>query len=350
MSKLANHNLSVADVRHAKVGWETTLLMDPEIERFKTEIDLRQFAASMGYSFDPQASWSGSAVMRTGPLSHGGDKVIIKREADGHYVYFSVRDDADNGTIIDFLQRRQRMSLGEVRKTLRPWIGKLESRPPMPLTNLPQLTHSGCDRLIVEKEWAQAGPYTSSSFLEEVRRIPRNLLVGQRFVSRLRIDSRLNVLFPHEDDNGELCGFEKKNRGFTGFSAGGEKGLWSSNDLESDRRLVFAESGIDALSYAVLFPDPSARYRSFGGGLSPKQPTIIQNHISAMMPGSEIIAATDADHAGQALARLIEALVADVKGYCFRQHSPTEGIDDWNDGLRRASLFPAAPFSYGPFR
>ena len=35
------------------------------------------------------------------------DKVIIKRGMDGHYVYFSVRDDRDNGSIIDFVQFRQ---------------------------------------------------------------------------------------------------------------------------------------------------------------------------------------------------------------------------------------------------
>jgi hypothetical protein len=30
------------------------------------------------------------------PATH--DKIIIKRDTDGHYVYFSVRDDRDNGS------------------------------------------------------------------------------------------------------------------------------------------------------------------------------------------------------------------------------------------------------------
>lgn len=54
----------------------------------------------------------------------GADKIIIKRNTNGHYVYFSCRVDDDNGTIIDFLQYRQRLSLGAVRKALRPWIGR----------------------------------------------------------------------------------------------------------------------------------------------------------------------------------------------------------------------------------
>ena len=40
-----------------------------------------------------------------------GDKIVVNRGADGHYVYFSVRDDDDNGSIIDFVQRRDRISL-----------------------------------------------------------------------------------------------------------------------------------------------------------------------------------------------------------------------------------------------
>lgn len=86
--------------------------MDHELEEFKG-IDLRAYAASLGYTLDRQESWRGSAVMR----NDADDKIIIKRENDGHYVYFNVRDDADNGTIIDFVLRRKCRSLGGVRKT-----------------------------------------------------------------------------------------------------------------------------------------------------------------------------------------------------------------------------------------
>ena len=95
-------------------------MFDPELESFKTSIDLRAYAASEGYTLDRKESWRGSAVMRHA----NGDKVIIKRDADGHYVYFSVRDDRDHGTVIDFAQNRLRLSLGELRKTLRPWGGR----------------------------------------------------------------------------------------------------------------------------------------------------------------------------------------------------------------------------------
>jgi hypothetical protein len=131
---------------------------------------------------------------------------------------------------------------------------------------------------------------------------------------------------------GQLCGFEKKNRGFTGFAAGGEKGLGVSNDVAADKRIVFAESFIDALSYACLFPCAYTRYRSFGGGLSPRQPELIRAHIAALPAGAEVIAATDADAAGESFAAVIGGL---SEGYRFRAHRP--GAGDWNDVLRKNS-------------
>ena len=105
--------------------------MDSELEAFKSNIDLRQYAAAQGYQLDRKESWHGSAVMR----SPAGDKIIIKRGTDGHYVYFSVRDDQDNGSIVDFVQNRVRVSLSAVRKELRPWIGV----PPVPVPSFPAL-------------------------------------------------------------------------------------------------------------------------------------------------------------------------------------------------------------------
>jgi hypothetical protein len=52
-----------------------------------------------------------------------GDKVIIKRDADRHFILFSVHRDGNSGSIIDFIQHRRRLSLGIVRKELRTWSG-----------------------------------------------------------------------------------------------------------------------------------------------------------------------------------------------------------------------------------
>jgi hypothetical protein len=217
---------------------------DSELEAFKREIDLRQFAVSLGYEIDRRESWRGSTVLR-----RGAEKIVVKRNGNGHYVFFSVRDDRDNGTVIDFLQGRQNLSLGAVRQILRPWIGR-----PAIFSQFSKLEPAGADRMRVEGAYRRMAHAQRFPYLEHERCVPAAVLLSPRFAGRMRIDCLGNTVFPHFDASG-LCGYEIKNCGFTGFAAGGQKGLWFSHTHPADRRLVLTESAIDALSYAALFPD-----------------------------------------------------------------------------------------------
>ncbi len=217
-----------------KVFW--MINQDGELEAFKREIDLRQFAVSLGYEIDRRESWRGSTVLR-----RGTDKIVVKRSGNGHYVFFSVRDDGDNGTVIDFLQRRQNLSLGAVRQILRPWLGRPAPSPPFP-----ELEPTSPDRMRVEGAYRRMVNAQRFPYLEDARCVPAAVLLSPRFAGRMRIDSLCNTMFPQFDAAG-LCGYEIKNRGFTGFAARGQKGLWFSHARPDDRRLVLAESAIDAL-------------------------------------------------------------------------------------------------------
>lgn len=312
-------------------------MFDPELESFKTGIDLRAYAASQGFQLDARASWRGTSVMRH-PATD--DKVIIKRDPDGHYVYFSVRDDRDNGSIIDFVQFRQRLSLGAVRKELRPWVGAL----PVSAPAFPALHKTEKNRLKVEAAYARMQDASSGhAYLERERAIPPALLALDRFAGRIRIDQRGNAVFPHFDSEG-LSGYELKNKGFTGFASGGSKALWLSNELPDDKRLVLAESGIDALSYAVLFPDDHARYGSIGGKTNPQQPELVRATVARMPASSEIVAAMDSDEAGAELTEVVRRAV-ELSGrhdLRFTVHQP-ERHKDWNDQLRARPL-PLLPY------
>src|SRR5260370_1104680 len=123
---------------------------------------------------------------------------------------------------------------------------------------------SAKDRVQVEAEYQRMGDAIPHAYLEPGRRVPMTPPGVERLVGRIRTDERGNAVFPHFDAQG-LCGYELKNWHYTGFAKGGEKGLWSSNTQPDDNRLVFAESAIDALSYAALHPDEGARYASIGG-------------------------------------------------------------------------------------
>ena len=283
-------------------------MADAELEGFKTDIDLREFAASVGFELSVRDSWRGSAVM----TRCEADKIIITRSSDGHYVYFSVKE-SHSGSVIDLAQRYVNRNFGEVRKALRRWKGGSEV--PAPPIRWPVLEKTNRDFERVEREWHAADAYVSHGWLEHTRGIPATLLHAPRFESCLKIDARGNVLFAHMNVGQRLCGYERKNDGFTGFAAGGEKGLACSRDFAGDARLVLAESFIDMLSYAALFPEPLARYRSFAGGLNGKQPELIRAHILDLPRGSEIVAATDGDDAGIRFAETIQAL---SDGYSVR--------------------------------
>jgi hypothetical protein len=317
---------------------------DQELDEFKTAIDLRAYAASIGYALDRRESWRGSAVMRK-----DGDKIVIKRDGDGHYVYFSVRDDRDHGTIIDFIQFRKRASLGEVRKDLRSWLGRPES----PLPAFAPLEKTVKDRLRVETEYRRMQEARRHPYLERERRIPADLLGSWRFAGRIRIDARRNAVFAHFDEGG-LCGYELKNRNFTGFAKGGEKGLWTSNRREDDHRLVFAETAIDGLSHAALRPDERARYASIGGQLNPKQPGLIRDEILSMPACSQIVSAMDNDPAGHSLSKLIASAVetSGRSDLAFIEDLPEAEGSDWNDVLKErmppARFSPRSEFSPRP--
>jgi hypothetical protein len=305
--------------------------MDQELDKFKSDIDLRAYAAEHGYQLDRKESWRGSAVMRNA----NGDKIIIKRGGDGHYLYFSVHRGDDNGSIIDFVQQRMRLSLGAVRKELRPWVGRAVSPAPFP-----ELPKTNKDRIRVESEFSRMTDALRHPYLESERAIPVAFLEDPRFAGRIRIDARGNAIFPHFDQQG-LCGFEIKNVGFTGFAAGGTKGLWSSNENQGDTSLVFCESAIDALSYAALFPDRHTRYASIGGQLNPLQPQLIREAILAMPKNSKIVSAMDADAQGAKLADIVREAVAlsgrDDLAYVFQEPF---GFKDWNDQLRSSNPTP----------
>jgi hypothetical protein len=318
-------------------------MSDAELETFKTAIDLRAYAAMHGYVWDKRESWRGSTVMR----HPNGDKIIVKRDADGHYVFFSVHNAGTSGSIIDFIQKLQGGNLGTVRKELRSWIG-LDTRPapgqPSTAATFPALPHTGKDRIRVETELAQMPAATRHPYLEQERKLPTGLFEHPRFCDRIRIDERGNAVFPHFDGQG-VCGYEIKNRGFTSFARGGSKGLWLSHTEPGDTRLLFCESAIDALSYAALFPAERTRYASIGGEMNPAQPELIRAAIAIMPTGAGIVAAMDADEPGRKLADVVSKAVSlsgrgDLR---FTVEEPT-GVKDWNDQLRATPVisFPTA--------
>jgi hypothetical protein len=309
---------------------------DHELERFKSQINLSEFAASRGYALDRRESSRNSATMR----HPNGDKLIIAKledngkrsgsSGDPYWTYFNVHNNRDKGTIINFLQNRGGWSLGEVRKTLRAWLGL--SRPAG--VQLPAFVRDlmpvSKDRAGVIAAWERARTCTALPYLTS-RGLGPDVLAFPRFAGCVRVDQRKNALFPHYDKDG-LCGFEVKNKNFTGFAPGGVKGLWHSATRSTDHWLVLTESAIDAYSFQVLHGGDSSRYMSTGGALNPQQPALLRGAIEKMPEGSVIILGFDLDEGGEKLAQEVAAFAP--AGRELRRMVPDVGTGkDWNEAL-----------------
>lgn len=315
-----------------------------ELEHFKTEINLSELMASFGYELDRKSSSRNSAAM----VHPDGDKLVIARGHDGHWVYFSVRDHSDNGTAIDFVQRRTGENLGHVRRRLRDWLRS----PTVPVRPAPEsyaqaLEPITRDLMLVRARYAGMAPLGAyNAFLVDERRIPMELLNQDRFDGLVRIDERKNVIFPHYNLDG-LCGYEIKNAGFTGFAKGGVKGLWGSRRKDHDEKLVISETAIDALSYAVLAGHHRSRFLSTAGELNPDQPALLVSAIQKLPNGGSVVMALDNDEGGDQLARKItDAYAASGRiDLALVDDRPSIRGTDWNDVLRTSTPPPptAAP-------
>lgn len=122
-----------------------------------------------------------------------------------HYVYFSVRDDGDNGSIIDLAMQRKSLNLGQARKDPRPWIGKDAAILPA----FPALPISAKDRLKVDSAFRRIVDASRHSYLEDERRVP-TAPVGSS-----AMDSATPCF--HILTWRGLCCFEIRNRDFTGW-------------------------------------------------------------------------------------------------------------------------------------
>jgi len=302
-----------------------------ELDQFKTRINLAEYAASQGYQLDRRESSRNSAVMRR---ESDNDKIIIATDTDGHGVYFSVRDEQDNGSIVDFVQRRKGWNLGQTRKELRPWLGV----EPMPVPErIKKPEPSSKDRQAAMGAFAQMQPQPAGGHPYLLSRgINSETLADPRFAGMIRQDSRGNAVFPHYDSAG-LSGYELKNEDFTGFSRGGEKRIWHSANIGNAERVVVVESAIDALSHAQETGDHEAAYISIGGQPSPDQWAVLETALlNKQAQGAALVAGTDADVAGDVLAERIAELVPGIE-----RQRPTAG--DWNEQLQRDDYEPDAP-------
>lgn len=294
--------------------------MNDELYRFKTEINLINYAASLGYKIDKQETCKNCTIMR-----NGKSKISISTSQNGHDIFYDFRKEK-GGSIIDFVFSETGKNLGQIRQALRPWINETRS---LKVKNVSQkLMSSSKNRRKVMIEFKKTKSINSHVYLEE-RGIKRDVIKSDRFSGKIYSDTFGNAIFPHYDHNG-ITGFFILNQRFKGFATGSEKGLWFSNFKQNDTRIVLCESAIDAMSYHQLKGNAFTYYLSIDGQLTQKQLILIDNLIDKNR-NKKIILAFDNDPAGHKYVHQIK-----------KRHQHTNNIIDdlpkkdgmdWNDIL-----------------
>lgn len=293
---------------------------------FKQSVNLSQYAAGQGYELDRKKSTRSSLVMRH---AASGDKIIVSKKG-ANWVYFSVANDADNGTIVDFIANRTAKTLPEIGRELAAWTGGAGV---LPVYALPDVQEQVYDRSRITKAFGWMKPITAHPYLITERKIPADVLNHPRFAGRIFQDRYGNAVFPHEDGQG-VCGLELKNADKGVFMRGSEKALWLGNIDPADTVLTLGEAAIDALSHFALFRLQSASYGAVSGGMKDKQFGFLVAIIEKMPKLEKIILAVDNDEGGKKIASRIETYLAGKFAGEIIRHVPEWEDMDWNEVLK----------------
>ena len=260
-----------------------------------------------------------------------GEHIVIKYHSNGNCTFFSPENDK-KGDLFNFVQWQRNCDFKEAKNSIEKFLGiASEKKTGIPVSSAPKAKEFD------ENSLTKLKPVEEHKYLQD-RGIPAEIIKHQRFCGTILTDEWNNAVFPHLKD-GKIVGFTKKNYKFSGFSEGGEKLLWKSNQFEGDNRLVVAESAIDALSLATLENGNQktkdrfyhTRFISIDGGMSANAEEALKKEVQAMPEQAVIVAAFDNDEQGKKyLAKLAE--ICKECGRKLEENLP-KVRKDWNEVL-----------------
>ena len=322
------------------------LTRDDELDRMK-EVNLTLIAAELGgYEVVRKKSTRHSVLMDS-----GNDKIIVSKSGN-HYVFCSVNSPT-SGTAIDFVQQlvEPNCSLGQVRKHLRPfldggYVSNIKTKREGQYAE--GIRPSKVDFNSVAARFSRFETITKPhTFLCGDRGIPFELLQHPKVHGLVRHSPRFgSVVFPHWGQPGDdpadqtrcLVGYEIKDSLVSLYARGGRSGLFMTRASKHDRRIVFCESGLDALSYlAVNNCIADTRVVSIAGQLNQQfQIPLIESAIKRMGEETEVVAGFDADSHGDKLTEQLNTILSSTarSDLVFADHRPLTRGWDWNDIVR----------------
>ena len=148
---------------------------------FYVPINLSEYAGNYGYEIVKKDTTASSIKMRL-----GNDTIIVSKK-NGTWCYFSVSDNTDNGTIIEFLKNRKNLSMPEIANTLLKWLGEDHSNIELKY----HVSEQEHDPQRVKFIFRNCKPAGASEVLKN-RNINREILESKRFNGTVFIDKYAN--------------------------------------------------------------------------------------------------------------------------------------------------------------
>ncbi len=267
-----------------------------------------------------------------------GEIILVTHEGRGWWDPGSTA----KGDVFSLVQHLEPgLNLGQVRKVLRPLAGLSPSFPK-------HLRKTERNKPVVpfDMRWGRRRVPGRSSptwrYLTETRGLPDPVVVAAIRAGVLREGPYASAWFAHHDHDGRLTGFEMRGPDYRGFSTGGDKTLFRlpgrvMTSSAAMSRLLVAEAPIDAMSVAAIERlRADTLYVAVTGGMGPETLKALdwQLRVNAPLSGAVLVAATDADHAGDGYAARLQEM-AEAAGVRFERLRPPAEGQDWNDMLKQ---------------
>ena len=275
------------------------------------------------------------ATARNPVLECGADNIVIKHQHDGSYTFFSPSSNV-KGSIVDFVMWRENCNVKQAvaiaSEKITGFAADVSAGRKEPVKEVKPVKEFDREKL-ASLQVAKFNYYLKGRGIDNIDH--------GRFAGQVMYDPEYkNAIFPHKNQDGEIIGYSIKNSKFNGFSPGGQKSLWRSNQFKNDKQLVVCEAAIDALSYAKLqnnkHPEDffHTRFISTEGAYDPAVLELIKNEIKAMGANVKVIGAFDNDKKGWEFSEEVKKLCDELKTNYVQDFPRVKGYD-WNDVLQK---------------
>ena len=314
---------------------------DPEIEQLKAGVNCAALLERIGggYKLDERESSRHNLKYRRG----AGEIIIVNHDGKGWW------DPGSNakGDVFSLAQHLDpSLNFGRVRGVLRQMLGVA---PTFPAAERPEKekrpTQPPAERWRSRPAISQGS--RTWAYLTGERQLPAEVVMAAVRADAVREGPYASAWFAHRDERGGLTGIEMRGPNYRGFSEDGNKTLFRLQPgSEPPTRLAVLEAPIDAMSLAALEGmRRDTLYVATAGGMGPGTITGLEREIAGIASrGGVVVAATDADPAGEKYAARVAAM-AEAAGVVAGRAAPS-GYKDWNEALKahgQAQARPAHP-------